>query len=208
MAREAKPKLTRYQVWLQGESVRCAILGVDPGATAGAALSLWTPGGHSMRWARAVKTDTLELETCIEEACAEARAAKLPLVVAIEEWGKGGPLGINQWLGLGAAAGAWKRASLLAADRYAPTIVRSRAVVRLGQRTWRSAIIEDAGTRNAAGKFRPFDTEGWKKAATARALDLFGHSLGVLSSDAAEAALLAHCATRDPRIADMIPRAV
>lgn len=208
MPRESKPKLTRYQTWLLGAPVECAILGVDPGAKAAAALTVWTPEGHAMRWVRDVNTDTLELEACIEDARTAARSARLPLVVAIEEWGKGGPLGIDQWLGLGAAAGAWKRAALLAADRYAPTIVRSRATIRVGQRTWRSAMIEEAGTRNAEGKFRAYDTRGWKQAATRRVLELFGHRFGALSADAAEAVLLAHYATRDQRIADMIPDAI
>lgn len=199
------PKLTRYQEWMQGELVECAVLGVDPGATAGAALSVWTRAGHEILWAREVVTDSLEVDRAVEDACDAARAAQLPLVVAIEEWGKGGPLGIDQWLGLGAAAGAWKRAALLAADRRAPTIVRSRAVVRIGQRTWRSRIIPEAGTRRPDGSFKAHDTRGWKQAATARVVDLFGHRFGLISGDVAEAILLTHFATRDERIAAMIP---
>lgn len=207
MARVAKPKVSRYQEWLATPPVECAILGVDPGASAGAALTIWSPVGHELVWAREVVTDTTALEVAVTDAVGAARAAQLALVVAIEEWGRGGPLGIDQWLGLGAAAGAWKRAALIAADVRAPTIVRSRAVVRVGQRTWRSAMIPEAGTRNAAGTFRPYDTEGWKKAAKARVLDLFGLRFGDVSADVAEAILIAHYATRDRRIADMIPRA-
>lgn len=204
-ARLKAPKLSRYEQWLQGDLVRCAILGVDPGGTAGAALTVYTDGGHDLRWARTVQTDSLELEQCLDDAVKAARDARLHLVLALEDWGKGGPLGIEQWLGLGAAAGAWKRGAMLIADRARPIIVRSRAVVRVNQRTWRSAIIPEAGTRDANGRFKPYDTKGWKAASQARVLELFGHRLGVVSSDAAEAALLTYYASRDARITEMLP---
>lgn len=199
------PKRSRFETWLDGVLVTCAVLAIDPGEDAGAALFVPGDGGPRLVWARAVDTNSLELEACIADAIAYAAAHGLVLVLAMEEWGAGGMRGIDQWLGLGAMAGAWKRAALLMCDRSRPTLVKSRLVVRTAQTKWRSAIIESSGTRDEeTGKYRPFDSEGWKKAANARVLELFGH-LETFDSNASEAVLLGYFACRDPRIAALIP---
>lgn len=217
MAKTSKIVESRYQRWLAGDVVPCTILGIDPGDSAGATcLTYAGAGGHAVHFVRSVNTNTLELEHTVNDAIEIAHELGQVLVFAIEDWGIGGPLGMKQWQGLGAAAGAWIRAAHLAAQRCSAeniragrfvVLARDRAVVRIVSRTWRSCIIEEAGTYSeVAGKtkFKPFDSVGWKRAATRRAHELFGH-VGVKDANAAESLLIAHCATRDARIAGMIP---
>lgn len=218
-SKSGTPKVveSRYQRWLAGDVAPCTILGIDPGESAGAAcLTYAGTGGHAVAFVRSVETNTLELERTFNDALDTAHELGQVLVLAIEDWGVGGPLGMKQWQGLGAAAGAWIRTAHLASVRCAEekiragrfaVIARDRAVIRMVSRSWRSCMIEESGTyteRDGKSVFKPFDTVGWKRAATRRAHELFGH-VGVNDSNAAEALLIAYCATRDERLAKLIP---
>jgi hypothetical protein len=198
-------KRTKHEEWLDGALVQCAILGIDPGDEAGAALMVPGVGGPSLVFSRAVDTNTRQLESVLEDAVREARARGIPLMLYAEEWGAGGPLGIDQWLGLGEKIGAWRRAAILMCDTARPTIVPSRLMLRVGQSTWRSGMGLDFGTRDAGGAFTRHDAEGWKKEANKRVHELFGY-LDSFDSNASEAVLIAYYGCRDERIEGKIPK--
>lgn len=201
--------------WWRRRPWPCVVLGVDPGAEAGTALLVPhrqstradTPeaeGGFQVLWAREVGTMSRQLEATIQEAAVEARARGLHLVVSLEDWGRGGKLGIKTWLGLGAAAGAWKRATLLAAaEDCGDVLTVSRSILQVQQATWRSWMVEESGDRST-GRFVPFDSEGWKRAATRACAAHFPY-LQLEGANAAEAALLAAYTLRSDELGRLLP---
>jgi hypothetical protein len=201
------PKIPKHEAWLAQPVNQCAVLGIDSGDDAG--VSLWVPGAGGPRclWTRAVKTNTRALEAALEDAVREARARNLRLVLYAEEWGAGGPLGIDQWLGLGAAIGAWKRAAILLCETARPTIVPSRLMCRVLQVTWRSDLGMPFGTYVDVGKKKPVfvrhDAEGWKKAANARVFEMFGH-IESFDTNAAEAMLIGYHGMRSPAVFNLM----
>lgn len=214
MSRTSKQQVERA-AWWRRPPWPCVVLGVDPAAEAGAALAVPqstrvdTSGdeedGYTLLIAREVDTRTRAVEATLEEACEVARARGLQLVVSMESWGAGGRLGINQWLGMGEAVGAWKRAALLmaASGQWRDVLTLSRSILRVQQSTWRSWMVEESGDRSS-GKFVPFDSEGWKCAATRACARLFP-TLSVEGANAAEAALLAGYTMRSDELGRLLP---
>jgi len=186
-----------------------ALLGVDPGTeVAGAGLVLPDATGEEpdLRWVRSIDPYSLEIESAIDDACDAARARGVGLAFVLEEWGQGGPMGIESWLGLGAARGHWKRAAMLAAlGRHSDVLVPSRLFTYAHIQTWRSWMDVPPGTWDAAGKFAHHDPEGWKKAATTRLAALYP-KVRIDSADAAEAGLIALYGCRSDDVGRKLPK--
>lgn len=185
-----------------------AVLGVDPGTEiAGAGLVLPDSAFEDpvLRWARSVDPYTLELEEIVEEAVAAARERGLGLVFVFEEWGRGGPMGIDSWLGLGAARGHWIRAARLACLKHPDVLVASRLYVYAHMQTWRSWMDVPAVVLNEQGKtLRRNTPEDWKKHATRRLAELCPH-VTLDSADAAEAGLIALFGSRFDAVGRKLP---
>lgn len=188
------------------------LLSVDCAATAGASILLPEEhygecplvGGPHLWKLRELETSTRDLEATIQEAVKLAREREMQLVMALEQWGSGGRLGINQWLGMGAAMGAWTRALLMAAREGAEDVLTvSRSIIKVPQTRWRSWMIEESGTRGPDG-FKPFDSEGWKKAATRTLVQLYP-GVYLPGDNAAEAALLGVYASRSDELGALLP---
>lgn len=189
------------------------ILAVDPGSRAGAAVLRSVKRDIDVIFVGGVDTDTRDLESVVSIAISYAKMSKLPLVLAIEDWGRGGPLGIDQWIGLGAARGAWIRAYRLALDelddetrelRVGPVKIFAERIVRINQRTWRSRCIDESGTRDEAGKWTAFDPKGWKNAAVDACQTHL--RLDVDDPDAAEALLLGFYCARSDDLGKALPK--
>src|SRR5258706_9913646 len=121
MAKRTRAELARRQAWWDRPAWPAVVLGVDPGRRAGAGIVLPTIvagdrcGAPKLVSVYAVDVYSRGIETVLGNACHWAHTLDLPLILAIEDWGRGGPLGIDQWLGLGAARGHWERAAMLEA---------------------------------------------------------------------------------------------
>lgn len=204
-SRGSKRWLEERAAWHARTPWPCAVLAVDPGDEAGAALVLPSPrGGIEILWAREVRTYSREIESCIGDAIIAAVDRSLRLMLVVEEWGRGGPLGIDTWIGLGEMRGAWRREYVLAAPASAGAIVPTTGVVRANVQTWRSFMIEETGEPGSDGKRQAFDTSGWKRAATRRCSELFpalrlegaNPALRLEGANAAEAVLIGAYAMR------------
>lgn len=150
-------------------------------------------------WAREVRTYSRDVERCVEDAARFAHSCGLKLILAVEEWGRGGPLGIDSWIGLGEMRGAWKRAVILAADRYPDVIKISSCTVRVNMTTWRSHMLEETGDVGSTGRHIPFDSDGWKRAATRRCSQVYP-ALTIEGANAAEATLQGAYAIRSDEL--------
>lgn len=217
MSRTSKQLLERA-AWWRRRPWPCVVLGVDPGARAGYAVAVPAApppgvlrggsGGaeqhlHVVRAAE-LDTSTRALEEALAFAVEVARAEEVHLVVCLEDWGRGGKLGIKTWLGLGAAAGAWKRAALLAAaEGSGDVLTATRSLLQVQQTTWRSRMVEESGDRSS-GKFVPHDSEGWKRAATRECAERFPY-LQLGGANAAEAALIAAYTLRSDELGRLLP---
>lgn len=196
MSNRTKAEQEERRRWWERKPLPVAVLGVDPGERAGAALHLPKAG---VLWSRQVETNTRQLEQALEQALRDAWTAGCSrLLMVIEEWGRGGKMGIDQWLGLGAALGAWRRtAALLVAecgDPWAQLLTKTRSTVRVPMVTWRSHMFEVFGAY-AGGKYRPFKSADWKEQAVRRCAELFP-AMTFDGPDAAEAALIAYYGAR------------
>lgn len=217
MSRTAK-ELVERAAWWRRRPWPCVVLGVDPGATAGWCLAVPEAPGPGMVHpihkseaeqdfsiirAKELDTGTRELEATVSLAVEAARRRGLQLVVSLEDWGSGGRLGIKTWLGLGAAAGAWTRAVLLAARESADVLTVKRSILRVQQATWRSRMVDESGDRSS-GKYVPFDSEGWKRAATHSCAARFPY-LQLDGANAAEAVLVAGYTMRSDELGRLLP---
>jgi hypothetical protein len=218
VARTAKDMVERA-AWWKRRPWPCVVLGVDPAAAAGWSLALPEPPprekvgaapgsdvelGYHVLCAAEVNTGTRALENAIQSAVKVARLRKLHLVVSLESWGSGGRLGINQWLGMGEAVGAWKRATLLAAQEGCGDVLTvTRSILRVQQSTWRSRMVDESGDRSS-GKFVPYDSEGWKRAATRMCSIRFPY-LQLEGANAAEAVLVAGYTMRSDELGRLLP---
>lgn len=186
-----------------------AVLGIDPGSeVAGAGLVLPDAAGEDpvLHWARSVDPYTTALERALEDAVAAARARELGLVLVLEEWGTGGPMGIDTWLGLGAARGHWLRAARLAVERHPDVLVASRLYCYAHMQTWRSwmdvpAVVSDPVT---GATIRRNEPEDWKKHASRRLAELCPR-ISIDSADAAEAGLIALFGSRFDAVGKKLP---
>jgi hypothetical protein len=187
--------------WLLRRPWPVLILGIDPGAEAGA--TIMTPDRSTMI-IHEVETMTRQVDRVVEEAVTIAREQRLLLVPIIEEWGAGGKRGIDQWLGLGAAYGAWRRQLVLAWAEGANDVLRKDKNARALQSRWRSRMIAESGKR-VGGAFKPFDSEEWKKAATRTLVSMFP-GIELSSANGAESALIAIYGQRCDEVGALIPK--
>ena len=146
--------------------------------------------------------DSPRLEELVDLAASYADSEELPLVAVFEDWGKGGPRGLSQWIGLGEARGPWRRAFRRLAIRSSVLTKRASSVL-VTQSRWRSRMIEETGARDAENKWIAFDTAGWKAAAL-RAARIHHFSAHVPPLDAAEAACGAAYAVRSDEVAKVL----
>lgn len=217
MAKRSKKEEARREAWWNRSAWPVAVLGIDPGnQVTGAALYIphvqHIGGGVDTlkpHLERTWSTDpfTRNIEAILLESARRANDHSLKLVLGIETWGRGGPLGLSSWIGLGAARGYWKRAALLLHDELGAEspFVKARMFVDINMRTWRSYVHEEHGERSAHGVWKAFDEEGWKRAATRRHADLFPtHRL--TTADEAEASLIGYYATRCDEVGKTIPK--
>ena len=201
-------KRTRAQqaerdAWQERRAWPVVVLGVDPGAVAGAAIVAPDTASGRVVEASVVDPMTTELEDVVHRALDLAAGRDMELVLALEDWGSGGMMHIDTWLGLGAARGHWERVARMLAPST-PRLVASRCCLRIRMTMWRSFMIPESGTRDAEGKFTRYDTEGWKKAATARLAELQPH-VSLERADAAEASLLGLYAIRSDEVGRRLP---
>lgn len=216
MSRTSK-EMAERAAWWRRRPWPCVVLAVDPGARAGYAVAVPSSPPtklmprvgeaelhlHVVR-AGELETNTRALEEALLFAAEVARAEKLHLVLSLEDWGSGGRLGIKTWLGLGAAAGAWKRAALLAASEGCGDVLTvTRSILHVQQSTWRSWMVEESGDRSS-GKFVPHDSDGWKRAATRECASRFPY-LQLEGANAAEAVLIAGYTTRSEELGRLLP---
>lgn len=199
--------MAEREAWRARRPWPTAVLGVDPGTSvAGAALVLPNEDftAPDPRWARSVDPYTTDIERALIDAVDAARARGLSLTLVLEEWGTGGPMGINQWLGLGAARGHWIRAARLMCERY-PELVASRFFCFAHTNTWRSWMDVPAVVLDESGKvLRRNESDDWKRHATRRVAELAPH-IELDSADAAEAALIALYGIRADMVGARIP---
>lgn len=197
-SKAARRRAAIDQWWRRGPWP-CLILAVDPGKVAGYAIVGSGPNGIQLIEADAFEIAGREgrrLEAVVERAYVLAASRDLTLVVALEDWGRGGPRGLSQWLGLGEARGSWRREVVLRS--YGADRARSR-IVQVTQSRWRSRVVPETGTEDYAGRWQAFDTKGWKGAARRAALDLYLNA-HVPEADAAEAACIAAYASRSDEV--------
>lgn len=187
-ARGTKKWAAERAAWHARTPWPCLVLAVDPGIEAGASLVYPYRDNVGVLWAREVKTYSRDVERCVNDAVCTAIRLSLRLMLSVEEWGRGGPLGIDTWIGLGEMRGAWKREYILAAPTSNGHIVPSTGVVRANMTTWRSYMIDETGDVDGDGKHQTFDSDGWKRAATRRCAELFP-DLKIEGANAAESAL-------------------
>lgn len=181
----------------------CVVAFVDPGRTSGFAIVVSRPGrGFDLVLCESLDLDSSRLEGLADEADFIARREELPLVALFETWGKGGPRGLAQWVGLGEARGPWRRVFRQVAAS-SPRLTQKASSVLVTQSRWRSRVVPETGARDAEGKWVAFDTEGWKGAALRAARELYP-SAHVPPLDAAEAACGAAYAVRSDEVAKVL----
>lgn len=209
-----KRKRTRVEeaeraAWRARRPWPTAVLGVDPGTEiGGAGLVLPDLAGEDpvLHWARSIDPYTLQIEQALEDAVAAARARALGLVLVLEEWGTGGPMGIDSWLGLGAARGHWIRAARLACSRHPDVLVASRLYCYAHMQTWRSWMDVPAIVVDAEGNtLRRNEPEDWKRHATTRLAQL-APKVRIDSADAAEGGLIALFGSRFDAVGKKLPQ--
>jgi hypothetical protein len=178
----------------------CVLMTADPGAAAGGSIIVSGTGGLELVRCEAIDLYDSEplIENFVEHACDVASSRKLPLVGVLEDWGRGGPRGLAQWIGLGEARGPWRRALIQRTKEYEPVITMPR-ILLARQTRWRSMVIPETGRINAAGKWEPFGPDGWKAIAKETAGDHFLESY-VPPEDAAESACMGVYAARCDKV--------
>lgn len=213
MASRTKQELVDRAAWWRRKPWPVVILGLDPAEESGGTIALpkeapggmGQPGGPYLWRAEEVNIYTRGVEGLVTAAVNVARQEGLQLVVCLEEWGSGGRLGIKTWLGMGAAAGAWKRTvALLAREDCADVLTPSRCLFSVPQTRWRSRMIEECGVRGAEGGFRRYTPEQWKKAAGDTVREMFPY-VRLAGANAAESALIAAYAARSDELGRLLP---
>lgn len=190
--------------WWKRRPWPAVVLGADPAEKAGGAILVPRENGPHVVEAREILTTSRGLEAFIMHAVEVARAEGLPLVAALETWNSGGRLGIKTWLGLGAAAGAWKRVLELAArEDCGDVLTVSRSIVEVPQVRWRSWMVEESGVQEA-GKYRPFNSEEWKAAALRACAEHFT-DVPLEGVNAAEALLVGAYVARSDELGRLLP---
>lgn len=196
MTSKAQRKREALAAWWARDPWPALFLAADPGASAGAALIVGGRGGMDLLEAASVDTyGSRDLEGFVSRGVAIAMSMALPLVLALEDWGAGGPRGLSQWVGLGEARGPWRREYMLRAREAGMT----PRIVLVPQSRWRSRIVPETGAMEpqpgGSEKWRAFTPEEWKEAARSAAQDLFLDA-HVPPADAAEAVCIGAFAAR------------
>lgn len=175
------------------------ILAIDPGRQAGASILVSGPGGLELESSESVDLHDRapRLELVVDHAAEVARSRDLPLVAMLEDWGRGGPRGLAQWIGLGEARGPWRR-YLIRCTKIDVPLSRSRILLAT-QNRWRSLVVPQTGRVDAAGKWHAFGPDGWKEAAKDAATDYFVDTY-VPPLDAAESACIGLYAARSDAV--------
>lgn len=205
-SRGSKKWLAEREAWRARRPWPVVTLNVDPGDDAG--VTILAPGIGSLG-PRVIEIGTVDtysraVERWVDRAIAIARGAGLPLILVTESWGKGGPLGIDQWLGLGAMRGTWRREVMIRAGDASDVLTKSRSMLSIEMTTWRSFMIEETGGRDANGGFVRFEPEDWKRAATRTFVKLYP-GVDIPDANAAESALLGSYAMRSDELGSMLP---
>lgn len=208
---KAQAKRDALAAWWRRLYWPAVILSADPGAKAGASLIVSEPDGLDVVDVAAIKTDSLDLEAFVDVGIDTAKRVGLPLVLVVETWSAGGTRGIDQWLGLGAARGAWIRAYKLAIAhekkfRANGVNLFTSRIARALVSKWRSKMIEESGTRDAAGKWTRYDSDGWKDAAFEAVKTHFPDEGVIESPDAAESLLQGAYAARSDVVGKLLPK--
>ena len=172
-------------------AIPITVLSIDPGATSGYALLSST--GEVLDIGT-VDVSTRQLEAVLAKAVDVSGID--PVALVTETWGTGGPLGIDQWLGLAAARGAWERTHKLVST---PESFHIRVAVS----TWRGTMVD--ATRTESGK--RFDSARWKRECRATAVLQHGIPEALATPDAAEAYLMGYYAQRSAELAAALPPA-
>lgn len=209
---KAEKKRRDLAAWHRRYYWPAIIVGVDPGRQSGATVFVSRRRTLKPIVSASVDTHSRDIESILEEAVDLAKDEKLPVVLMMESWGKGGPLGIEQWIGLGEARGIWRRAFTLAmkdADPLRVGPVKLFSPSRVGyvnQRSWRSRMIEETGGTDARGKWIPFDSDGWKDAAIREVCRRTGWSPDRITGDDAESFLVGSYAAQSDALGKMLPK--
>jgi len=184
----------------------CVIISVDPGKHAGASILSSKGRDIEVHYVQTVETNSVQVEGMIVKAIDVAYKLRLKLFLVTETWGAGGPMGIDQWCGLGAARGAWERAMHLYIPISSNVIVKSRHKTRINCQTWRAWMIGKNGEKNG-GKFTRFDDLGWKDAAK-EAIPKFYPKLNVegLDHNALESVLIGTHAFRSDEVGKLLTK--
>lgn len=186
--------------WWERPPWPCVIMSADPGAAAGGSIIVSGPGGLELYACEAIDLYSPHplVESFVKRACDCARNRSLPLVGVLEDWGRGGPRGLAQWIGLGEARGPWRRALIQRTKEAIPCITMPR-ILLARQTRWRSLIIPETGRIGPDGKWEPFGPEGWKTIAKTTAGDHFLEAY-VPPEDAAESACMGVYAARSDAV--------
>jgi len=177
-------------------------LGVDSGKRSGATIGMCADPRKGLQILRCegVDLDTRDLELVVEHAVDLAEQYSLPLIAMLETWGRGGPLGLDQWIGLGEARGPWRRElRIRCKDTDALTLKR---ILLASQSRWRSLVVTETGGE-VDGEWVAFDPPGWKLAAK-RAAEAHFVDAYVPPDDAAESACIVVYASRSDAAAEAL----
>lgn len=178
------------------DALPCCILAIDPGKSSGAALSRI---GELVSYS-AVDVAKPELEGVTRNALELALNAGLPLVLVGETWGKGGPMGLAQWMALGAAWNRWKWALQVAwqdqkDEHNNDRINWAPKITTIHVSTWRAATY---GKRLEPGTYKSTAIEVVNKR--------HGIRLQPNQHDVAEAILINEHASTSDKVRKLLPK--
>lgn len=183
--------------WWDRNPWPCLIMSCDPGKHSGVTLIRCGPGGIQVLFCRAVDTYSSQVEGAVDEAIDAGIRLGLPVVVILEDWGKGGPMGIQQWIGLGEQRGAWRRAVILSG-------IKTSHIKLVTQSRWRSRVLDRTGVIEGGQPWRRFTPGEWKQEAHTTARDAMLDGYIPNSPDASESACMAYYGARSDEVGDAL----
>ena len=172
---------------------RCDILAIDPGQRSGAAIFRRGQLSHCAE----IDIGSHDVESWVQAALLPALDDGITLVMVGETWGTGGPMGMSQWQGLGAA---WKRWEWALGEEWAKQRAMGRSqpapkAIRVHVATWRSKVF---GGRMGANMAKAMAVQVARQRLGAQILDD--------QHNAAEAACIGFWAMYAPEVLDLIPK--
>lgn len=212
VATRTKKAQAERAAWWARRPWPIGILGIDPGSKVSGAALVVPDEAFEKPWlafVRDVDPMTRELEHVLREAVSVCRGRGLELHLVLEEWGAGGPLGIDSWLGLGAARGHWMRAAHLmgarGGDGEGVLCPASRLCSYALTQRWRSWMDVPVVTYDVdTGENRRNEPDDWKRHATRRVSELAPH-VQLSTADGAEAALIGLYGSRCDDVGKKLP---